>query len=125
MLRFVLLATVLLSLPARAGDDADAVDVFVMPSGNVNCVHGASEDGEGIYCLRAEPKLIAVSFKKAVLDFGPTYGDQPDFSSARTFAYGEIKTYNDMTCWAYETGLECRSGKVGFRISRKGVDKLN
>jgi hypothetical protein len=123
MIRHALLALTLITAPALAGDEefSFATDEFSMPSGNVKCFHGVTDEGNGIYCIRFEPYMISVRFADGVVSVGDGSGDQPNFERIKNFAYGKVKNYDDMTCWSRESGLVCKSGKKGFQLSRKGV----
>jgi hypothetical protein len=127
MIRFAFIATMLFASPVLAGDEtfSFATDEFSMPSGNVKCYHGVTEEGNGVYCLRFEPYLISVRFADGIVDVGDASGDQPSFDRIKTFAYGKVKTYDDMTCWSRTAGLECKAGSKGFQLSRKGVKVFN
>jgi hypothetical protein len=126
MIRKTLFALAVLSTPAVAGDDTGGIvnDFFSMPSDNVKCVHGIDEDGKGIFCVRYQPTLLTVRFLNGFVtqDADRPLSSIPDFKEAQVFPYGEVKMYDDMTCWSREDGLDCKSGPDGFRISRKGVD---
>jgi hypothetical protein len=123
MIRHAAIALAMLATPALSGDEefTFATDEFSMPSGNVKCFHGVTDEGNGIYCLRTEPYAISVRFADGVVSVGDGSGDQPGFERAKDFRYGKVKEYDDMTCWSREAGLVCKSGKKGFQLSRKGV----
>lgn len=114
------LAMTALSTAAQAVDHRKdtETDEFMLLSGNIKCVHGATDDCTGIYCLRAEPKLFSVRFLDGVVSVDVAEGDQPFMNTPPVMAYGETREYKDMTCGASRQGITCKSGRKGFRLSK-------
>jgi hypothetical protein len=104
---------------------------FMMPSRNVACIKlDAIDDGDvkvsdRLYCLRYEPKLIAVILDDSGAHAGPTEGDQPFSNETPILQYGETWYKEGFKCTAKAAGVECSHNKYGaFRLSRKGFKKL-
>ena len=121
---FVLLAFVCFLLPAPAMAGAGENDEFVMPSGNIKCVHGITDEYAGIYCLREQPSVMSLRYINGKVDWQDAEGDQPFMDAPPVFEYGQNKVYDDMTCASSESGISCWQGSSGFNFSRKGVEEF-
>jgi hypothetical protein len=128
MIRFGLVALMLLAVPALAGDEPELTGAdFMMPSRNVGCVKLDPENGlsDRLYCLRYEPTLIAVVLSSDGVTWARAEGDQPGFEGTSILQYGDNWYHEGFSCDADEKGVVCSHGKFGaFRLSRKGVEVL-
>ena len=118
---FVRLALVFALLPASALAGDSEPQEFTMPSGNVKCVHGITDENTGIYCLREKPTLLSLRFVDGKVNWEEAEGDQPFMDNPPVFEYDSFKEYSDMTCSSGRNGLSCWKGNIGFRLSRSGV----
>jgi hypothetical protein len=128
MIRYCLVATMFLTLPAIAGDEPELTGVdFMMPSRNVACVKLNPENGlsDRLFCLWYEPSLMAVVLDENGATAGTTYGDQPSFEDTPILQYGDNWYHEGFSCDSDEKGVVCSHSTYGaFRLSRKGMDVL-
>jgi hypothetical protein len=132
MIRRSLLMLFLLASPAVAGDEPVITDrEFVMPSRNIACIvqDVSLEGGDGpskrLYCVRYEPKTIAVILDERGLESYPTEGDQPMSSEADVLQYGDNFWNGGFSCDSSPTGLLCSHSEYGaFELSRKGMKSI-
>ena len=133
MIRRSLLMLALLATPALAGDEPEITDrEFVMPSRNIACIvqdvslEGGMGPSKRLYCVRYEPKTIAVILDERGIESYPTDGDQPMSSEAEVLQYGDNFWNGGFSCDSSKTGLLCSHSDYGaFELSRKGLKKLN
>jgi hypothetical protein len=131
MFRYCLVAVSLFTLPAFAGDEPELTDSeFLMPSRNIGCVvqdvslEGGSGPSKRLYCVRYEPKTIAVLLDERGVESYPTEGDQPFSSEANVLKYGDNWFHSGFSCDSSTTGLVCSHSTYGaFELSRKGLKK--
>jgi hypothetical protein len=132
MKRLVLLALALLTTPVLAGDEPDVMGKsFVMPSGNIACtlvdvnLEGGSGPSQRLFCVRKQPKTIAVTLDEGGLESYPTDGDAQIDWSAPVLQYGGNWWINDFSCDSSSTGLLCSHSTYGaFELSRKGMKSI-
>jgi hypothetical protein len=128
MFRQVLIASFLLTVPAIAGDEPELTGRnFMMPSRNVACIKMDPENGlsDRLYCLRYEPKLIAVVLDKNGPVANETFGDQPAFEDTPILQYGENWFHEGFSCDSDPKGVVCSHSDYGaFRLSRQGMEVL-
>jgi hypothetical protein len=132
MIRYSLLALALVASPALAGDEPEVTDKeFIMPSRNIACIvqdvslEGGSGPSKRLYCVRYEPKTIAVLLDERGLESYETDGEQPMSSEAETLQYGDNFYNSGFSCDSSKTGLVCSHSDYGaFELSRKGLKKL-
>jgi hypothetical protein len=115
---FMLFGLAIMS-PANAGERE--AEEFTMPSGNIKCVHGITDESSGIYCLREKPSVLSLRFVDGNVDWQEAEGDQPFMDNPPVFEYDAIKEYDDMTCSSNRNGIACWKDNKGFRLSRSGV----
>lgn len=131
MFRYCLVAVSLFTLPAFASDEPELTDrEFLMPSRNIGCVvqdvslEGGSGPSKRLYCVRYEPKTIAVLLDERGVESYPTEGDQPFSSEANVLQYGDNWFHSGFSCDSSTTGLVCSHSTYGaFELSRKGLKK--
>lgn len=119
---------------APAGpDDAEAVEVFVLPSGNIWCAMDEVQATCTILSIayeRPEPRegcdvelgqVIRVT-SDGVVDYACEAPQEPP-ADATELDYGEGSTIGEMSCLSSRNGAHCRhdpSG-AGFTVARAGV----
>ena len=108
-----------LATPAIAAERQS--EEFSMPSGNIKCIHGITDESTGIYCLRDKPSVLSLRFVDGQVDWQEAEGDQPFMDNPPIFDYDAIKEYDDMTCSSNRNGIACWKDNKGFRLSRSGV----
>jgi hypothetical protein len=127
MIRYCLIALMVLTVPAMAGDEPELTGADFMPSRNVACVKLNPENGlsDRLYCLRYEPSMLVVVLDENGPTAGATYGDQPSFEDAPILQYGNNWYHEGFSCDSDEKGVVCSHSTYGaFRLSRKGMDVL-
>jgi hypothetical protein len=114
----------MLVLPAIAEEQIE----FVLPSGNIGCIHtpkgGVAHyqpagGGPELLCDRVEPKYIRIILGAV----GPArllgnVGDASCCSAKPVLAYGKTWSEGPFICTASAKGLRCARGKNGFFLSR-------
>jgi hypothetical protein len=128
MIRMSLIALCLFVVPAFAGDEPALTGAdFMMPSRNVGCVKLDPENGlsDRLYCVRYQPRFIAVVLSRDGVTSARAEGDQPGFEGTPILQYGDSWYHDGFSCDSDKNGVVCSHGKYGaFRLSRKGVDVL-
>lgn len=132
VLGFVLSAALAQAAQAAsfAPDDNGAV-TFQLPSGNIGCIY-IPEGGTRVYqppgghaelqCDRVEP-----SYQRVILGSSGAarkyvhVGDAPCCGFANVLDYGESWSAGPFTCQSATTGLTCRRGSHGLRMSRQRI----
>ena len=133
-LAVILAAHLLFALPAHAASfepDQNGAISFNMPSGNVGCIY-IPEGGTAVYqpengqaelqCDRVEPAYTRVLLGDSGKAHKTTnVGDASCCGADNIFQYGESWSEGPFTCTSSTTGLTCRNGGHGFKMSRKRV----
>ena len=118
-----------------AGPAFADVDVFRMPSGNVECSVGIGEASSDIQCViferggaPAAPRPAscdgAWGHRFVMRDRGPVHLEcgnpgKPSMGVDASFAYGRTAGVGGITCRSSQEGLECRNDDGhGFILSR-------
>jgi hypothetical protein len=132
MIRYVLIALMLFTIPAVAGDEPELTDrEFLMPSRNIGCIvqdvslEGGNGPSKRLHCVRNLPTTLAVMLDERGLESYPTEGDLPFSSEADVLQYGDNWYYEGFSCDSDQKGVLCSHNKYGaFRLSRRGLEQL-
>jgi hypothetical protein len=124
MKRILVVATAALLFPSVAfaidhRKDTEP-DEFILASGEIKCVHGATDTITGIYCLRTSP-VYSICLLDGKTEGQEAESDQPFMDNPPVMAFGETRVYKDMTCVNSKKGLFCKSNGKGFRLSPTDV----
>ena len=125
------------AVSAFAGDGGgggDAEASFDTPSHNM-CCHYIPAGGNGVYttpdgsaemsCDREQPQYWKVSLTELgrfKIDKHP--GEVPGCGNEDVLAYGVTRHDGPFTCTSRTSGLTCTTNGKGFKLSKKGLQKI-
>lgn len=124
---------ILTSCAASALADGEAS--FDTPSRNM-CCHYIPAGGNSVYttpdgsaelsCDRVAPKYWVVSFTElGRLKIEKNPGEVPGCGNPDILGYGQTRVDGPFTCTSSTSGLTCKAGRKGFKLSKTGFKKIN